>query len=84
MSELVAEAESVAVVRIAKLGEISTVPVSAHRMRHTVATELTRGDRPDVQAVAALLGHTDIRTTLRYAHTDTAQMRRLLTGLPAL
>jgi integrase len=67
-----------------RLGEISTVPVSAHRMRHTVATELTRGDRPDVQAVAALLGHTDIRTTLRYVHTDTAQMRRLLTGLPAL
>jgi integrase len=67
-----------------RLAKVSGVPISAHRLRHTVATELTRGDQPDVKAVAALLGHTDIRTTLRYVHTDTAQMRRLLTGLPTL
>ena len=67
-----------------RLANASGVAVSAHRMRHTVATELTRGEQPNVTAVAALLGHTDIRTTLRYVYTDTAQMRRLLTGLPAL
>ena len=67
-----------------RLAEVSGVRVSAHQMRHTLATELTRGDQPDFKAVAALLGHTDIRTTLRYVHTDTAQMRRLLTRLPVL
>lgn len=67
-----------------RLTNASGVAVSAHRMRHTVATELTRGDRPNVKAVAALLGHTDIRTTLRYVYTDTAQMRVALSGLPPL
>jgi len=43
-----------------------------------------RGDRPNVKAVAALLGHTDIRTTLCYVYTDTAQMRLALSGLPPL
>jgi integrase len=67
-----------------RLATLSGVQVSAHRMRHTLATELTRSDQPDFKAVADLLGHTDIRTTLRYVRTDTAKMRRLFTGLPAL
>ena len=67
-----------------RLASISGIEVSAHRMRHTLATELTRGENRDLKAVQDLLGHTDIRTTLRYVHTDTAQMRRLFEGLPAL
>jgi integrase len=67
-----------------RLTNAAGVQVSAHRMRHTLATELTRGENRDIKAVQDLLGHTDIRTTLLYVHTDTAQMRRLFEDLPAL
>ena len=65
-----------------RLTDISGIQVSAHRLRHTLATELTRGENRDLKAVQDLLGHTDIRTTLRYVHTDIGQMRRLFEGLP--
>ena len=67
-----------------RLASTAGVAVSAHRMRHTLATELTRGENRDLKAVQDLLGHTDIRTTLRYVHTDIRQMRRLFEGLPAI
>ena len=67
-----------------RLTQITGVTISTHRMRHTVATQLTRGDRPNLPAIAALLGHTNIRTTLRYVYSDTDQMRQALTGLMEL
>lgn len=67
-----------------RLTQVSGIQVSAHRLRHTLATELTRGENRDLKAVQDLLGHTDIRTTMGYVHTNTDQMRRLYDGLPAL
>ena len=64
-----------------RLTQVAGVTISAHRMRHTLATHLTRVERPNIPAIAALLGHTSIRTTMGYVHSDTDQMRQALTGL---
>ncbi|OOG28791.1 hypothetical protein B1C78_00135 [Thioalkalivibrio denitrificans] len=67
-----------------RLSGATGIAISAHRMRHTVATELMRGRNPDVKAVQQLLGHTDIRTTLSYVETDTEQLRHIVGNLTAL
>ena len=41
--------------------------VRIHDMRHTYASRLVQNGAP-LQAVSRLLGHSDIRTTMRYAH----------------
>lgn len=61
----------------AKLGS----KVSSHRLRHTMATELARGENRDLKALQVVLGHTDLRTTLEYVHPDQSQLRQLLDGL---
>ena len=60
-----------------RLGE----PITPHRLRHTIATQLMRTPERDVRTVQALLGHTDIRTTLAYVEPDLEQMRQVLKGL---
>lgn len=45
--------------------------VTAHSLRHTVATTALR-EGFDLTAVAKQLGHSDIKTTQRYAHVDDA------------
>lgn len=60
-----------------RLGE----PITPHRLRHTTATQLMRTPNRDVRTVQALLGHTDIRTTLGYVEPDLDQMRQVLRGL---
>ena len=42
------------------------------------ATELIRGENPDIKGVQSLLGHTDIRVTLGYIETDVSQLRHLM------
>jgi len=54
--------------------------ISAHRIRHTTATELAN-KAPNLRLVQELLGHTDLRTTTGYVHPDLQQMQRLLDDL---
>ena len=46
-----------------------------HDLRHTFGTRATDGGAP-ITAVAAVMGHADIHTTMRYAHaTDSGRLR---------
>lgn len=54
------------------------VRISAHRLRHSIATKLASGENPDVFAIQDLLGHTDIRTTRIYVQSSTQHMRKML------
>ncbi len=57
--------------------------VTWHTFRHTFASRLN-GSGTDLVTVKELLGHADIKTTMRYAHTNreakTSAVRRLGTG----
>jgi integrase len=58
------------------------VGITRHTFRHTFATRLIRNGA-DLVTVKELLGHADIKTTMRYAHTNReakASAVRLLTG----
>lgn len=46
-----------------------------HTLRHTHATRLVQNGL-SIQEVKAVLGHTDIRTTMRYAHLEQASVTR--------
>lgn len=46
-----------------------------HTLRHTHATRLVQNGL-SIQEVKAVLGHTDIRTTMRYAHLEQAVVTR--------
>lgn len=49
--------------------------VIPHRFRHTMATKALTNGMP-VESIQALLGHSNISTTLRYAHMTNAKVRR--------
>ena len=55
---------------LVKLGDRAHVPgVHPHRFRHTLATNLI--DRGmSIQEVSVILGHADIRTTMKYIHVN--------------
>lgn len=55
--------------------------VSAHRLRHTFATQVAESESSNIKVLQQFLGHTDIRTTLGYVHPNVSQMRKLLKGL---
>lgn len=48
--------------------------------RHTFASRLTR-DGVDIVTVKELLGHADIKTTMRYAHSNDDAKRRAVRRL---
>lgn len=48
--------------------------VIPHRFRHTTATTAIEAGMP-IESVQALLGHTQIKTTLRYAHVSNAKVK---------
>ncbi len=49
--------------------------VTWHTFRHTFASRLTRGGA-DLVTVKELLGHANITTTMRYAHTNRDAKKR--------
>ncbi len=54
--------------------------ITWHTFRHTFASRLTR-DGVDLVTVKELLGHSDISTTMRYAHSDDEAKRRAVQKL---
>ena len=55
------------------------IRISAHRMRHTMATELaSKGMYKELQQI---LGHANINTTMKYIHPDITTVRKLLDTL---
>lgn len=54
--------------------------ITWHMFRHTFASRLTR-DGVDLVTVKELLGHSDISTTMRYAHSDDEAKRRAVQKL---
>ncbi len=51
-----------------------------HGLRHTFATNATRL-KVDVPTVQTWLGHSDIKTTMRYVHVDSAHSRSMMEQL---
>ena len=55
------------------------IRVSAHRLRHTMATELaSKGMYKELQQI---LGHANVKTTMKYIHPDLTTIRKLLDTL---
>jgi site-specific recombinase XerC len=59
------------------IAEGATSGMNMHRGRHTAATELQRAQH-DLRLTQLLLGHSDIRSTARYAQLDTADLAEAL------
>jgi len=57
-------------------------PISAHRLRHTMATHLAPTGQ--LKSLQDVLGHTNIKTTMGYIHPDVAQLGGLVSHLPSL
>lgn len=53
------------------------VKASSHILRHTFATHALR--ESDIVSVKDLLGHSDIRTTMIYLHSDPERLRAVMT-----
>lgn len=51
--------------------------LSFHDLRHTFATNATNR-RVDVPTVQKWLGHSDIKTTMRYVHVDAEHLQRMM------
>lgn len=66
---------------VAAVMSAAGVRESAHGLRHTVATQLVREHRRDLVLVADILGHADVKTTRRYAHSDLEDRRAALEEL---
>lgn len=60
---------------LAAAGEPDGAP---HRLRHTYASQLYAGSGGDLLAVAELLGHASVQTTMVYARVDAARLSRLV------
>jgi site-specific recombinase XerD len=56
-------------------------PVGAHRLRHTVATELLRRGA-GLAEIGQVLRHQDLRTTALYAKVDRQALSRLALPWP--
>jgi integrase len=54
--------------------------ISWHTLRHTFASHMAMASVP-LSAVQVLLGHTDIRTTMRYAHLSPSTLRTAIDAL---
>jgi integrase len=55
------------------------VEISAHRFRHTFASQLAKQGR--IKELQQVLGHADVRTTLGYVEPDMKSMSELMSGL---
>ena len=61
--------------RIEYYSKRSGVSVSCHQLRHTMATQLLNADA-DLVTIQYLLGHTRIKTTMRYCHLSNMKAQR--------
>jgi integrase len=57
------------------------VTVSAHRLRHTMATDLATGLNPDLKSLQYLLGHANLATTMEYITPEMEQLRTQMSKL---
>lgn len=63
-----------------KLSQICGYQMSPHRFRHTLGTELMKEPDRNLHIVKALLGHSNISTTLEYVEVDIGSLRSALEG----
>ena len=61
--------------RIEYYSKKSGIPVSCHQLRHTMATQLLNADT-DLVTIQDLLGHTKIKTTMRYCKLSNLKAQR--------
>jgi site-specific recombinase XerD len=61
--------------RIERYARKSGLPVSCHRLRHTMATQLLNADAP-LSSIQDLLGHSHITTTQRYCRAANLKVQR--------
>jgi site-specific recombinase XerD len=52
--------------RVEHYAQLTAIPVTCHRLRHTMATQLLNADA-DIVSIQELLGHSKIKTTQRYS-----------------
>jgi integrase len=57
------------------------VKLSPHRFRHTFATAAANQSGRNLKHLQQMLGHTSIKTTLGYVHSDTDSMREMVKGI---
>ena len=61
--------------RIELYAKISGIPVTCHRLRHTMATQLLNANA-DLVSIQEILGHTKIKTTQRYSKLSNLKAQR--------
>ena len=65
-----------------KLSRLSGERISAHRLRHTMATLMAQsGENPDLKSLQYILGHTDIRTTMEYVEPKKEHLEKFINQL---
>jgi integrase len=65
-----------------RLSETLCEPITPHRLRHTMATQLAI--HGDIRTLQEILGHSNLSTTMGYVHPDIGRMRTLIGQLPDL